>query len=278
MQLAPPTLYPIRIDSPLILSVPHSGRVVGQDLARLAHGGAPALLGLSDPFVDELVGGLVERGHGAVVAQAPRAAIDVNRAAHERDPDVHEGAPPAPASSRARLGLGLTIARTAPGRPLWKRKIDDSLFAQWMQSAWDPYHALLAGLVEEALARFGTCLLLDCHSMPPLARGSARIVLGDRHGSTAAPWVRAVAAGACHDRGFEPAFNSPYAGGEIVRAHADPSRGIHALQVEIDRSLYLDRTLRVAGPGMGRGRALMETIAAKLDVAARAEGFRIAAE
>ncbi|MCJ8191814.1 N-formylglutamate amidohydrolase [Sphingomicrobium aestuariivivum] len=273
---APRIFTPARA-SPLVLSVPHSGRDCPPWLARQAAGGTRAILALADPYVDRLVAPLVEAGHGAVVAQAPRAALDPNRDPAEKVPALHPEAPAPPPMSKAARGLGIVIARNAAGKPLWKTPLATEAFERRVAVGWRAYHEALSAMIEEARARFGAAVLLDCHSMPPRRRGLPRIVLGDRDGASAAPFVAAAATRVIEAAGLEAGLNHPYAGGEIVRRHGQPGMDVHALQLEIDRSLYLDRALRVPGSGMARITRLVSAVAASLE-AAVLEGRARAAE
>ncbi|WP_265562007.1 N-formylglutamate amidohydrolase [Sphingomicrobium arenosum] len=274
--LPAPIVIAPRSNSPLLLSVPHSGRDCPPALARQVHGGARALAALADPYVDRLVAPLIEAGHGAVVARTPRAALDPNRAPDERVAALHPGTPPAPPGSKAAHGLGIVIAKGA-GKSLWKEPVPLPALEQRIADAWTPYHAALERMIDETVERQGAAILLDCHSMPPRKRGLPRLVLGDRHGSSAAPWVGAAAVAAIEAAGLEAGLNHPYAGGEIARRHGAPTRGVHVLQLEIDRSLYLGRALRVPGSGMGRITRLVTAIAARIE-AALPSGERQAAE
>ncbi len=259
---------------PIVLSVPHSGRGKLADLAPLAHGGKAALMALEDPLVDALVEPLVRQGFAAVIAKAPRAAIDCNRALDELDPLCVEGASPPPAGSRAAQGLGLIPSRSHRQPRLWKRPLSRAQLDLRIARGWTPYHDALTGLLGSAAARHGGAILIDCHSMPPRRRGLPRIVLGDRHGTSAAPWVSRLAAQLVKEVGEECGFNHPYAGGHITACHGAPSFDVHALQVEIDRAAYLDASLTAPGPGMGRMRLLFSRLAHGL-----AEGWmRAAAE
>ncbi|WP_265535908.1 N-formylglutamate amidohydrolase [Sphingomicrobium astaxanthinifaciens] len=274
--LPAPLVIAPRRDSPLVLSVPHSGRDCPDWLARLADGGRAAVLALADPYVDRLVAGLVEAGHGAVVARAPRAALDLNRAPGERVPALHPGAPPPPPGSKAANGLGIVIARGPGGRALWRAPLAPEALEQRLASGWTPYYAALGAMLAQVRARHGIAVLLDCHSMPPRQRGLQRVVLGDRDGTSAAPFLVDAARRAVAGAGLEAGINHPYAGGEIARRHGRPAHGIHALQLEVDRSLYLDRALRRPGPGMARARRLIERVVAALEGALRERAARAA--
>ena len=269
---------PSRGGLPLLLSVAHSGRDYPAWLGAAAWGGRASLEPLEDPLVDRLAWRALAAGHGAVIARTPRAAIDCNRAEDELDPALVEGAPPAPAGSRARAGLGLVPSRTAQHGPLWRRTIDLEEVERRLEAVHRPFHGAIESTLRDLAERHGGAVLLDLHSMPPRrARPHAQVVIGDRHGQSAHDWVADLAAGVARDRGFTVARNDPFAGGHIVARHGDPSANIHALQLEIDRSAYCLRDCRTPGPGFERVALLIEALANRLGEA-MAGGLAIAAE
>jgi len=245
---------------PVLLSVPHSGRDYPQWLLANAAGGRAALESLEDPLVDRLVWRALAGGIGAVVARAPRAAIDCNRAADEIDPAVIADAGSEAVGIRARGGLGIVPSRTVPHGRLWRRPIDQAELERRIAEAHAPFHAAVAEALERLVDAHSRALLIDCHSMPPRS-GQAQIVFGDRHGGSAAPWLAAHAAAIAGADGWSTALNDPYAGGYVVERHGRPERGVHALQVEIDRSCYLAANQRGAGPGFDRSARLIERLA-----------------
>ena len=256
--LPAPTSLPARTSLPILLSVPHSGRAYPDWLIASACGGRDALESLEDPLVDRLAWRALGLGVGAIIATAPRAAIDCNRAPDEIDPAVIVGAAPA-TSPRAIAGLGIVPGRTARHGHLWHRPITRADLDRRIADAHAPYHdAIERGLDHLAIAH-GAAILLDCHSMPT-RRGQAQIVIGDRHGTSAAPHITAAAARIARALGFTVALNQPYAGGHIVERHGQPEADIHALQIEIDRSCYLATDGRTPGPGFDRAARLLEAL------------------
>ena len=245
----------------MLLSVPHSGRDYPDWLVAMASFGRGALTALEDPLVDRLVWRAVERGTAAVIARAPRAAVDCNRAEDDIDPSVIDGGRLGPVSARARGGLGIVPGRTQHHGYLWRRSIGSRQLEERLEQAHRPYHRALAEQLDALCGRFGCALLLDCHSMPPPASGVPPIVFGDCHGSTAAPWLSAEAVRLARAAGFGAGLNDPFAGGHIAEHHGAPARGIHALQVEIDRRCYLNDRLDAPGPGFDRVASLIETLA-----------------
>lgn len=249
---------------PVLLSVPHSGRDYDAALVDAARLGRASLERLEDPLVDELVRGALDRGVGAVIARAPRALIDINRAEDELDPRSVAGRGGAAPTPRSRAGLGLLPTRLTALGELWRAPITEAEFARRLGEIHRPYHAALERELAELSNFWGDVLLLDCHSMPPRPRGEANVIIGDRHGTSAAPWVSEGAARIAARLGFAVACNSPFAGGHIVERHGHPARGIHAIQVEVDRSSYCLRDARTPGPGFGRVMRLFEALSEEL--------------
>lgn len=250
-----------RTPVPILIAVPHAGRAYPRELAALMRNHAAASLRLEDRFAD-LVAEAVARETGAalLVAHAPRAMIDLNRAPDDVDWDmVAGGAPEArvrlAAGRRARSGLGL-VPRRLPGLgELWKRRMTRDELTARVEQVHKPYHAALAGGLESLRDRWGAALLIDLHSMPPLgpkrgADAAPDFVIGDRFGASCDGSLSTAAFDHFAQAGHRVAHNRPYAGGYVLDRHATPARGLHALQVEICRSAYLDAQLHEPGPGL----------------------------
>lgn len=263
MTLSPPAIYPPRADIPVLLSVPHAGRDYPDWLIALCKGGRPALQTLEDPLVDELAAGALERKIGAVVARAPRAAVDCNRGEDEIDPTVVRTGPIGTMSPRARGGLGIVPGRTAAQGPLWRQPIPQRELDDRLDQAHRPYHRAIETLLLKLLDRFGCALLLDCHSMPP-PDGGPSVIIGDRYGQSAAPWVTTEAVKIVTSNGFRAGVNQPFAGGHVIQRHGAPARGVHALQIEIDRRCYLGPDGAQPGPGFEKTARLIEQLALRL--------------
>lgn len=244
---------------PVLIAVPHAGRAYPHSLLeRMRHPGSAALR-LEDRYVD-LLAEAVARDTGAalLVAHAPRAMLDLNRAPDDIDWEMIGGGAPDDVGSytpgrRARSGLGL-IPRRVPGLgELWKRRHDREDLCARIEGIHAPYHEALDTTLSMLRERWGAALLLDLHSMPPLTLCNGQpppeFVLGDRFGTTCHGSLLASAFSyfAAERRGT--AHNRPYAGGYVLERHAGPDRGLHAMQLEIDRSSYLDS--RLTEPGVG---------------------------
>ena len=246
---------------PVLIAVPHAGRIYPADFAEQMRDPARASVRLEDRFAD-LVAEAVARETGAalLVAHAPRAMIDLNRAPDDVDWDMVAGGGAErrvrlAAGRRARSGLGL-VPRRLPGLgELWKRRISREDLAARIAEVHQPYHAALARGLETLRDRWGAALLIDLHSMPPLGpkRGSdpaPDFVIGDRFGASCDSALAAAAFDHFTESGRRAAHNRPYAGGYVLDRHGAPARGLHALQVEICRSAYLDAQLHEPGPGL----------------------------
>jgi N-formylglutamate amidohydrolase len=281
---APPfrRLGPAQPGSPVLLSVPHAGRAYPESLLNFARIPLSRLETLEDRLVDRLVWRAVESGAAAVVADAPRAEIDLNRDERELDPGMIVPRPQPQNildSPRMRGGLGLVPARMSGAGAIWRDRIPADEIARRIAAIHRPYHTALAAELNALKARFGLAILLDCHSMPPRAQSEqAEIVLGDRHGSSIAPELVAAAEAAIRAAGFTVSRNAPYAGGYITARHGRPRTLVHALQLEIDRSLYLGPDLRSPGPGFDRVAEMIAAIVRALEGQAFAPGQGLAAE
>lgn len=269
-------------DSPVVLSVPHAGRDYPSALLAAIRVPVETLRILEDRHVDQLA--LAARGDETLLVQRPaRAWIDLNRAEHERDPKLDDGADPtrSPAmSAKLRSGLGLVPRRIAAAGDIWTKRLSGDAVNARIMADHRPYHMALATLLAAARARFGVAVLLDIHSMPPLgAPGeAAQIVLGDRFGKSAASRFIARLEGEAEATGIPHALNTPYAGGHILDRHARPHSGIHAIQIEFDRTLYLDAAHDAPGPGFVGTAAMLRRMIAAIGDEALAGLPAIAAE
>lgn len=277
-------LGPGAVRSPVVLSVAHAGRDYPDALAGLSLVRRERLERLEDRFADLLVGQAVADGAVAVVARTARAWIDLNRDPAELDPAMM-AAPIPPSvqagSSRIRAGLGL-IPRRVDGHEIWRRRLTPAEAAERLARVHAPFHQAIAAAMTAAAARFGVAVLIDCHSMPPLSgadgREGATIVLGDRHGRSAASRLVDRAEGLLAAHGLGIARNAPYAGGHVLERHGRPAAGRHAIQLEIDRAAYLDHALRQPGDGLPMMRRLLATLAAALAQEVLAPPVPLAAE
>ncbi len=253
---------PVGPRAPLLLGVPHAGRVYPGDFRFSCP--VELLRQTEDSFVDELV---VDAGrHGATVLTAlfPRALIDVNRALSDLDPAVVDGIWPEPLqpSIRTLQGLGLIRRLCKGGVPMYDAPLSLAEIDQRIRQYYHPYHQAMAAQITTLQRRFDEVWLIDCHSMPSggFDEGGLRadFVLGDRDGTTCDPGFTTLAAGLLRDMGYSVAINDPYKGVEILQRYGQPARRQHALQLEINRALYLDETRCVKTAGFERLRADLE--------------------
>jgi N-formylglutamate amidohydrolase len=262
--LPPPHIHQQHGALPVLLSVPHSGRDYPDWLVDIARSGRAPLERLEDPYVDRLIWRALKLGCGAVVARAPRAAIDCNRGEEEVDPAVIAHSGGRAVGARARGGLGIVPARTHADGYLWRRSITPIQLEERVEAAHRPYHRAIEAELMGLRDRFGAAVLIDCHSMPPPRDAGPGVIIGDRHGRSAGDWLTGEALAIVRSEGFSAGLNDPFAGGYVLERHGNPEHGIHALQIEIDRRLYLDKDLAVPGPGFDRLARLIETLAARL--------------
>ncbi|WP_230632388.1 N-formylglutamate amidohydrolase [Sphingomonas sp. Leaf37] len=247
--------------SPVVLSVPHAGRDYPLALRTALRVPEAALVVLEDRYVDHVAQG-ARSIETMLVQHRARAWIDLNRSETERDARVDEGArahSQPTASAKLRSGLGLVPRRAGAAGDLWRRRFTGAEVAARIVEDYRPYHEALAMTLAAARDRFGIAVLLDIHSMPAVGP-HARIVLGDRFGQASAGRFVTRLEAAAAQTGVRTALNTPYAGGHILERQGAPSRNIHAIQIEIDRTLYLDPMLDRPGTGMAQTIATLRTM------------------
>lgn len=248
--------------SPIVLSVPHAGRDYPLAMRAALRVPVAALVALEDRHVDSLALA-ARRQETTIVQRRARAWIDLNRSEQERDPAIDAGVSAktmAAPSVKLRGGLGLIPRRTGATGEIWRRKLDMEDVAARIEQGHRPYHAALSGALMAAKARFGVAVLLDIHSMPSLGPGAPRLVIGDRFGRTAPSRMIARIEAETVAAGVPSALNAPYAGGHIIETHAAPTHNIFAIQLEFDRSLYLDAALDLPGDGLPAIAAMLRRI------------------
>ena len=247
----------------LVFASPHSGRDYPAELMAAAVLDAAAIRRSEDAFVDELIASGPACGAAVIAANFARAFIDVNREPYELDPAMFEDELPAFARARtARVAAGLgSIARVVgEGQEIYRRKLTFAEARRRIEGAHRPYHQALAGLIEATRARHGRAVLIDWHSMPSAASGGPAersrrgcdIVLGDRFGSACAPALTRVVERQLEAMGYRVARNAPYAGGYTTEFYGRPGEGVHALQIEINRAVYLDESTLTPTDGFAR--------------------------
>jgi N-formylglutamate amidohydrolase len=249
-ELKPPfTILQPRVPStPLVFCSPHSGNVYPRHFLANSRLDAVTLRKSEDCFVDELFQSVVTLGAPIIAARFPRAFIDVNREPYELDPELFNEALPSFANTqsvRVVGGLG-TIARiVADGEEIYRDRLSVPEALERIERLYKPFHRALASLLEDARRRFGLAVLIDCHSMPSAPVGQPAVarpdfVLGDRFGASCDGRLTRSLKEHLGERGYDVHLNRPYAGGFITEHYGRPARGCHALQIEINRALYLD--------------------------------------
>jgi len=265
---------------PVVLSVSHAGADYPAELRAALRVPPAALRGLEDRRVDA-VAHAARHDEPMLVQRLGRAWIDLNRSERERDPRVDEGAPPLRRpilSAKLRSGLGLVPRRVTGAGDLWARRFTAAEIEARIIADHRPYHDRLEALLLAARARYGVAVLLDLHSMPPLAEDGPQVVIGNRFGRTAAGRFARALEAETRAAGIRVTRNAPYAGGFIVERQGAPERSIHAVQVELDRRLYLDAALDAPGEGLAATAALVRRMIDALAAEALAGTLPQAAE
>ena len=251
------------LTSPFVFASPHSGRLYPDDMMAAAALDAEAIRRSEDAFVDVLAGTAPAHGIPLISVRYARAYIDVNREPYELDPAMFEDALPSFARSRtARVAAGLgSIARVVgEGQEIYARKLLFSDAHNRIEAVHKPYHQALTDLLAQARARFGMSVLVDWHSMPSAAAGgdaahgrkAPDFVLGDRFGAACSPAVTALVERELEAMGYAVARNAPYAGGYTTEFYGRPAAGAHALQIEMNRALYLNEQTLERRPGFAK--------------------------
>ncbi len=249
-ELDPPfeILEPAAWRGPMVFNSPHSGSVYPREFLATSRLDVAMLRRSEDSFVDELILGVVGRGHPVMRAHFPRCFVDVNREPYELDPRMFDGRLPSFANTRSmRVAGGLgTIARVVgDAQEIYNQRIPIDHAIRRIESLYKPYHRALRRLFTRVHNEFGTAVLIDCHSMPSNAgskdeRPRADVVLGDRYGTSCVGAVAETIESTFRELGYVVSRNKPYAGGFITEHYGNPAVGLHAIQIEFNRALYLD--------------------------------------
>lgn len=241
---------PEALSAPILFSSPHSGRCYPADFLNASRLDAETLRRSEDSFVDELFANVVDLGLPLLHAHFPRAFLDANREPYELDPRMFSGRLPHFANTRSlRVAGGLgTIARiVADAEEIYRQPLAVEEAMARIETYYRPYHRALADTLRHHMRTFGIAVLIDCHSMPSSATGEDQngrpdIVLGDRYGTSCAREITGHAQHWLEKLGYRVRRNKPYAGGYITERYGNPTRSFHALQIEINRALYMDET------------------------------------
>jgi N-formylglutamate amidohydrolase len=265
------TVRPRRLTAPIVFNSAHSGRDYPERFLKMTRLDHLSIRQSEDAYVDELFARVPHLGTPLLRAHFPRAYLDVNREPWELDPQMFVE----PLSERfnttsPRVAAGLgTLARVvAENKPIYRERLTLDDASMRIEGIYIPYHATLQKLLSDALAAFGVAVLIDCHSMPRIARSGDRlgpdIVLGDRYGTTCAAGLIDLAEMVFAGAGLRVARNRPYAGGFIARTYGRPQHGIHALQIEISRHLYMNEVTLERNDGFNAVKQLTDRLALAL--------------
>lgn len=265
-------IEPLHRTAPLIFASPHSGRRYPAELLADTRVGLVSLRRSEDVYVDELFAGAAAHGAAVLSATIARAYVDLNRDPDELDPEMFNERPPrssGQASARVQAGLGAIPRISGDGQVIYRRKLTLAEAERRIAKVHRPYHALLRNLVAETKHSFGCAVLIDCHSMPSSARGAHApdIVLGDRFGASCHASVTALAEATLRRLGYRVARNTPFAGGHTTQTYGRPMQRTHAMQIEINRALYVDERSLERTSGYARLRADMGRLAETLSAA-----------
>lgn len=244
---------PAEWTAPAVFNSPHSGREFPEDFLRQTRLPLMTLRKSEDCFVDELFASCVAHGAPILRALVPRSYIDLNREPYELDPRMFSSDLPGYAntgSPRVAGGLGTIPRIVAEGEDIYRGRLEFADVRKRIEQIYIPYHRTLSALTDAVLSKAGEVLLIDCHSMPasatahvaPPGGGTIDVVLGDRFGASCAEDISAFIEEGLTRHGLRVLRNKPYAGGFITQNHGAPHRGQHALQIEINRGLYMDET------------------------------------
>jgi N-formylglutamate deformylase len=273
-ELDPPfeILEPAEGRSPFVFNSPHSGRVYPLEFLVASKLDLATLRRSEDSFVDELFAGVVGRGHPLMRAHFPRCYVDVNREPYELDPRMFDGRLPAFANTRSmRVAGGLgTVARVVgDSQEIYGQRLSVDDVLRRIEALYKPYHRALRRLFTRVHRDFGAAVLIDCHSMPSAAgardeRPRADVVLGDRYGTSCAPAISETIETTLRELGYSTSRNKPYAGGFITEHYGNPSAGLHSIQLEINRALYMDERRYERAPSFAQVAGDLEALADRL--------------
>ncbi|MFG1331336.1 N-formylglutamate amidohydrolase [Xanthobacter autotrophicus] len=264
-------LAPAGMSAPFVFNSPHSGRIYPRSFVAQTRLDFATLRRSEDTFVDELFVHAVSEGAPMMRALFPRSFLDLNREPYELDPRMFEGRLPPFANTRSiRVSGGLgTIARVVgDAQEIYPRRLAVSEALERIETYYKPYHQALRRLIGRVQRQWGLAVLVDCHSMPSASNredmARADFVIGDRYGTSCSEIVTEAIEAGLTARGYRVVRNKPYAGGYITEHYGNPSAGLHAVQIELNRSLYMDEAVYERHAGFERVRSDIATLLPEL--------------
>ena len=256
---------------PFVFASPHSGAGVPDDMGAAEGLAEASLRSAEDVGMDQLVASGPGKGAPLIAGRFSRSYVDLNRSPDELDPALIDGVAGGDVSAKTAAGFGVIPRRAGDGVALYDRRLALAEAQARLERAHGPYHAAVGALMAQARQAHGRAVLVDWHSMPSRAvRGSVRgaagpdVILGDRHGTACDPRLTRRLRGLFEAAGWRVGLNQPYAGGYTTQTWGRPDEGWQAIQIELNRALYLDETTLLPGPGHDRCRAVLERVIARL--------------
>jgi N-formylglutamate amidohydrolase len=290
INLLPNTTYkitrPNQRNTSVVFASPHSGCDYTAAFMDQVDLDATTIRSSEDAFVNQLYAAAPDFGAPLIQAIAPRAFVDLNRGPDELDSALINDLRRKPQNPRVANGLGVIPRVVANGRHIYHGKITLAQAHHRIAHYWRPYHDQLQTLMDESNRAYGQSILIDCHSMPHEALSNMAtqnathpdIVLGDRFGSTAAPQIMDQVEQAFVDAGFRVARNAPFAGAYIVQRYGQPQKAQHAIQVEIDRRIYMNEQTLTPNTDFAHIKAVMDGVIAQIAEIGSPEDQKVAAE
>ncbi len=278
--------HPERRTTSVVFASPHSGRDYSWSFLRRTRLNEHSVRSSEDAFVDQLFDCAPQMGAPLIIAGAPRAFVDLNRSADELDPALIEGVARCGHNLRVSSGLGVIPRVVANGQAIYTGKLSHQEAERRIETYWRPYHQALAGQLDQAEMMFGKAILVDCHSMPHEAMDSVvglgarrpEVVIGDRFGASAHSDIVDRIEAALSAAGLSVVRNTPFAGAYVTQHYGRPSKGRHAVQIEIDRSLYMNEQLVRPNGNFQNFRTLLSGVIAEIIEIGRPAERKLAAE
>lgn len=257
-ELSPPfeIIEPPVWRAPIIFNSPHSGSIYPREFLAASRIDQAALRRSEDSFMDEIIADLTGHGFPIVRVNFPRSYVDVNREPYELDPRMFAGRLPSFANTRSMRvagGLGTIPRVVGDGQEIYFERLDVEDALSRIEALYKPYHRALRRLINKAHQAFGAAILVDCHSMPSVgvSRDEPKrpdIVIGDRYGTSCASLLPDAVEETLTELGYSVGRNKPYAGGFITEHYGNPASGLHTIQLELNRAIYMDERRRERGP------------------------------